>query len=721
MKDVIQVEEKFYILATSARVDDRTRVLKQGETFAVLDRYGDVTPTGLGELGLYHEDTRFLSRLTLSLGQDRPLLLSSTVKDDNSVLVVDLTNPDVRENGEVALRRGTIHLARETLLWQGSCCERLRITHYGTRPARLTLGLRFAADFRDIFEVRGMARAQRGRLQPPDIVDGEVRLDYEGLDGRTRRTRLTCSPKPSRITEDGLYLDLTLEPHAQATWEITVTCETGGSPAPRLGFGQALHDSSAALEEARRKECSVYTSNEQFNDFFNRASADLSMMLTKTHAGLYPYAGVPWFSTAFGRDGLITALETLWARPEIARGVLAYLAATQAAESDPERDAEPGKILHETRRGEMAALGEVPFGRYYGSVDATPLFVMLAGAYFARTGDRAFIAELWPAVERALSWIEGRGDADGDGFVEYAPGSARGLVHQGWKDSRDAVFHADGEAADPPIALCEVQGYAFAARRRASEIAAELGLKARARELWRQSEVLQERFEAAFWCEELGTYALALDGRKRPCRVRTSNAGHCLYTGIAEPERARRTARTLLADESFCGWGIRTLAAGEARFNPMSYHNGSVWPHDNAIIAQGLARYRLQEESLRVLGGLFDASLFVDLHRLPELFCGFARRAGGGPTLYPVACAPQAWAAGAPFMLLRACLGLTVRANERRVRFRHPLLPAFLDEVTIRGLQVGEASVDLLLTRHLHDVSVNVLARRGDVDVAVIM
>lgn len=408
-------------------------------------------------------------------------------------------------------------------------------------------------------------------------------------------------------------------------------------------------------------------------------------------------------------------------RPSLARGVLGFLASTQATRLIPEEDAEPGKILHESRSGEMATLREVPFGRYYGSADATPLFVMLAGAYYERTGDREFIAELWPNVEAALGWIDRYGDRDGDGFVEYSRQFPDGLLHQGWKDSDQAVFHADGSLADGPIALCEVQGYVYAARRAAATLALLLGKAERAAELTRQAEALRDRFETVFWCEDLSTYALALDGQKRPCRVRTSNAGQCLFTGIVHPERAARMARTLLGPDSFSGWGIRTLAAGEARYNPMSYHNGSVWPHDNALIAQGLARYGFGDLALQIWTGQFEAGLYFDLHRVPELFCGFPQDPGDGPIAYPVACAPQAWSAASVFLLFQACLGLTIDGPGRRFYSTRPRLPASLGELRIHNLQIGDATVDLELVRHEHDVGVNVLRRDGDVQIVVVM
>jgi glycogen debranching enzyme len=709
--------DSHHILAASSVADERTRVLKHGDTFAVFDHYGDIKPGGLGEQGLYHEGTRYLSCLLLELEGARPFFLSSTVRNENDQLAVALTNPDLVRDGQVRWPLGTLHLAVKKFLWRGVCYQQLRVKNHGLELVEVSLALHFKADYADIFEVRGMKRKGRGQDLTPDVTANRVVLGYTGLDGVRRHTVLQFEPRPSRLSDSTARLELSLGAQQQASFFVTVACERVPVPPVLLRYEDARAEAQTDLERYSAWSCHVRTSNGQINAWVNRAVSDLHMMTTELPTGAYPYAGVPWFNTPFGRDGIITALECLWLRPRLARGVLAYLAGTQATQIIPEQDAEPGKILHEIRNGEMAALKEMPFGRYYGSVDATPLFVLLAGAYFERTGDRTFVESLWPNVEAALQWIDRYGDADGDGFVEYQRHSADGLLHQGWKDSGDAIFHADGSPVRGPIALCEVQAFVYAARRAAAALAAELGHKGRSLELTRQAEALRLQFEQTFWCEELSTYALALDGDKRLCRVRTSNAGQCLFTGIASPEHARRVARTLLAPESFSGWGVRTVAASESRYNPMGYHNGSVWPHDNALIALGLAHYGLADKALQIWTGLFEAGLYFDLHRMPELFCGFPQDPGEGPVLYPVACAPQAWSAASVFLLFQACLGLEIHGLEAQIRFTRPQLPASLGELRIHNLEVAGATVDLLLVRHEQDVGVNVLRREGDVEI----
>ena len=720
MEEKIRVEDEFYILATFSLAEKNRRVLKHGETFAVFDHYGDILCLGSCEQGIYHEGTRFLSRLELRLGKNRPLLLSSTIRETNEVLAVDLTNLDILVGDEVVVPRGSLHIFRSKFLWQGASYERLRLLNYGLDEINIDFSLCFDADFVDIFEVRGMVRERRGRLLEPLVEGGRVVLSYEGLDGKVRQTHIEFSPWPDRLSPSEASFQVSLKPKQTATFFMTVCCTCGRGKLLSHSYQSAWVEAADSLKDIRARFCEVSTSNEQFNEWLSRSQADLCMMLTATAHGLYPYAGVPWFSTAFGRDGIITAFQMLWVAPDIARGVLAYLASMQARESDARRDAEPGKILHEIRLGEMAALGEIPFGRYYGSVDSTPLFIILAGAYYERTADREFIQSIWPNIMLAIEWIDQYGDQDGDGFVEYKRHTTEGLINQGWKDSHDAVFHADGTLAEGPIALCEVQGYVYDAKCRAAYLASVLGYPQVAERLLVAAQKLKVRFEEAFWCEELSTYAFALDGKKNPCRVRTSNAGHCLFSGIATEEHARQVAELLLSNGFFSGWGIRTVAESEARYNPMSYHNGSVWPHDNSLIAWGLSRYKLKGFIPKIMSGLLDATLSMDLHRLPELFCGFVRRPGVGPTLYPVACAPQSWAIGAVFLLLQSCLGLSINAPAGQVCFHYPLLPEFLEEVEIKNLKVAGASIDLSLRRHAQDVGVVVLRREGAVEVMVI-
>lgn len=718
-----EAEDARHILADSSLTDEPIRVLKHGDTFALFDQYGDIRSGAQAEQGLFHDGTRFLSRLTLELDGRRPFFLSSTIRDDNDQLTVALTNPDLCRDGRVSLPLGSLFLSVKKLLWEAACYQELRISNHGTQPANVVITLQFAADFADIYEVRGLRRKERGQDLEPEVDEGCVTLRYRGLDGILRHTLLQFSPRPVYLNAGYAQFDVALSPGQSSVCYLTANCErepaSNLSSSPLLFFDQARVAARAALGKQKSQRSYIESSNGQFNAWVKRAASDLSMMTTILPTGPYPYAGVPWFNTPFGRDGIITALECLWLQPSLARGVLAYLASTQATDVIPEQDAEPGKILHETRNGEMAALGEMPFARYYGSVDATPLFVQLAGAYYERTGDQEFIETIWPNIEAALVWMELYGDRDGDGFLEYRRQCGQGLIHQGWKDSDDAIFHADGSPAHGPIALCEVQAYAYAAWRAGAMLAGALGRPRQSSALHSRAETVREQFEAAFWCDELSTYALALDGDKRPCRVRASNAGQCLLSGIVSAERARSVAQTLLAPESFSGWGIRTAAASEARYNPMGYHNGGVWPHDNALIAAGFSRYGLSAEAGRIFAGMFDAATYFDLHRVPELFCGFPREEGEGPILYPVACAPQAWSAASVFLLFQACLGARISGLESKISFVRPWLPPFLNEATIRNLNVGAANVDLTMVRHGQDVSVNVLRRQGDVEIVV--
>lgn len=719
-KKIIRIGDEHYILATSALADARTHVLKHGETFGIFNRYGDIQRIGLGEQGLYHEGTRFLSKLEFNLEESYPFLLSSTIKEDNALLAVDLTNPDRYQNDLTFLPRGTLHISRTKLLWQARCHEQFQFTNYSLNPLILSFSIQFEADFADIFEVRGELRPQRGVMTRTLLKSKAVVFEYQGLDHIKRITYLTVDPSPTTASTKSMVFEVSLAPHEEKSFHINVACSVEGHVPEPMNFSTARAHAAHALQTAKAQYCKIYSGNEQFNDWLNRSLDDICMMTTDLPQGAYPYAGVPWFSTAFGRDGIITALECLWINPDLARGVLTFLASTQATDIIPDQDAQPGKILHETRKGEMAALKEIPFEQYYGSVDSTPLFVLLAGAYFDRTGDKDFIVSLWPHLERALAWIDEYGDPDKDGFVEYIRQTPNGLAQQGWKDSNDAVFHADGTIAEGPIALCEVQGYVYAAKRAASHLARLLDYHDRAESLLREAQTLRHQFNLQFWSDELGTYILALDRNKQPCAIRSTNAGHTLFTEIATQDRAERIATGLLEEDFFSGWGIRTIPTTEIRYNPMAYHNGSIWPHDNALIALGMSRYGLTQGVERLLGGLFDLSIQVDLHRLPELICGFPRKPGEGPILYPVACAPQAWAAGAVFLLLQACLGISFHGTDREIRFTQPSLPEFLPAIQIKNLRIGKVSADLEFTRTESDVMINVTRKDDQLSIVAV-
>ncbi|HET7569213.1 MAG TPA: amylo-alpha-1,6-glucosidase [Gammaproteobacteria bacterium] len=721
MADVVVYDGDYYVQASSALTGQHNLVLKQDETFAVFDSFGNIKPIPKNVEGVYHEGTRFLSGLLLKIGEEtQPVLMSSTVTADNCLVTADLANPTFDDNGR-KVQEGTLHLARIKFLWNDAYHQRLRIKNYDRFEVTTCVSFAFEADYVDIFEIRGSERERRGRHLEPRVSTDRVILGYEGLDNIKRFTRLNFTPAPQHLTESEAHFDITLPPGGETVIELVVSCDMEKEKFDTPEFGEALNAVHSSRQKLGRDSCRIGTSNELFNSWLSRARADLLMMLTERDHGCYLYGGVPWYSTAFGRDGIIAAWAYLWMNPNIARGTLRFLSATQAQDVNDEQDAQPGKIIHETRKGEMAALGEIPFKLYYGSIDSTLLYLLLMADYVHHTGDRKLLDELWPHVDLALKWIDDYGDIDGDGFIEYRKRSSHGLNHQGWKDSDDSLFHADGEPAQGSIALCEVQAYAYGALLGGADLVSLRGDADRARKLRERAEKLRENFEAQYWCDDLSIYAIALDGDKRPCRVRTSNAGQCLLTGIADAERARRLADTLMNDDMFCGWGIRTLACNERRYNPMSYHNGSIWPHDNALIANGLARYGLKEQAGRVLGGLFDASLFLDLFRLPELFCGFSRRAEQGPTRYPMACSPQVWAAASTFMLLQSCIGLHVDGIAHQVEFRQPFLPEFLPQVSIDKLRVGNETVDLMLQRHsAGDVGVNVINSTGPVEVVVV-
>ncbi|HEY3778864.1 MAG TPA: amylo-alpha-1,6-glucosidase [Rhizomicrobium sp.] len=668
-------------------------VLKQGDMFLVADIFGDVT----GEAdGLFRNDTRVLSGFRLLLGGYRPSLLGGSVSHDNVFFTAHLTNHPLAPIGGQSSPEGVIHIERSRFLWDQRIFERIALTNFSEREGEIVFSLLYAADFRDMFEVRGKQRASRGRMLPPKFREHGVLLSYEGLDALSRSTAIAIAPAPARLTAGRADFRIGLAPGANFELHVEIGPDFGGMPDSDR-FRAAAARARWAMRHARRKGAAIRAPGRLFDEWLERSRADLALLTTRLPTGPFPYAGIPWFSTPFGRDAIITALQILWLDPSLARGVLSFLAETQARERSEFQDSAPGKIMHEARKGEMTALKEVPFGQYYGAVDTTPLFVMLAGAYAERTGDFEFIGSLWPALEAAMSWIVSEQESDADGFVCYRP-SATGLVNQAWKDSNDSIFHADGTLAKGPIAVVEVQGYVYAACRAMATLADKRRDGESAARWRKRAESLRSAVEARFWMEDLNYYAIARDGDGRPCRVRASNPGHLLFTGLPTRKRARCVGEQLISPAFNSGWGIRTLATGEARYNPMSYHNGSIWPHDVALCAAGMSRYGDRNAVGRLMIAMFESAVRFDM-RLPELFCGFARTPGGPPIAYPVACLPQAWAAGAPFMFLQASLGLRVDGIKREIHVDRPQLPTGVDILELRHVRVGEVSTEIVFQR----------------------
>jgi glycogen debranching enzyme len=684
--------------------------LKDRDTFLVADAYGDVLGTSDG---LFHNDTRILSRWRLLLGDRPPTLLSGGITQDNVIFTSNSLNKALPAPGGPMGPAGVLHIERKRFLWDGRLYERIKIANYGQDEVTLPLVLEFGADFRDMFEVRGAKRARRGAITPPEVDERSAHFHYDGVDGVKRTSVITFSDAPAELTETHARYELTLASGQRIELHVEIA-EYETLPPSAERFRAAAARARFAMRGRRRHGAHLKSSGRLFNGWIVKSRADLALLTTPLETGPYPYAGIPWFSTAFGRDAIIAAWQVLWLDPALARGVLSFLAAHQAEEVSAFRDSAPGKIMHETRRGEMAAMGEVPFGRYYGGVDTTPLFVALAGAYAERTGDEEFLQQLWPALERAAAWIARCIDASPFGVLDYARASESGLSNQGWKDSGDSVFHADGRLPKGPIALVEVQGYAYAAFLAMARFAGMRDDPRGAAAWTARAAVLRETVEELYWMEDEGYYGLALDGDGALCRVIASNPGHLLFCQLPTADRARRVAETLSGPGFFSGWGLRTLRSDQARYNPMSYHNGSIWPHDTAICARGMANYGEREQVVRVMAGVFETASELEM-RLPELFCGFPRSAGEAPIGYPVACLPQAWAAGSIFMLLQACLGITVNGAEGEIKICSPRLPIGIDHFEIERLAVAGEHVRLRFDRINGHVAVQSEARTAKV------
>ena len=684
--------------------------LKHDRVFLLVDQRGNVAPAGHCSLGLFDEDTRILSHYELQVAGGSPAKLSTQVIQPYESQI-DLAVTDHEFGGNTWDPKNAIYIRRELLL-ADSLIERVTLTNFLVRPIDYWLQLVVGCDFADIFEVRGWKRDHRGEFLAPVVGPDVIGFAYRGRDGRLIESSIQFRDLPDAIDFRGARWAFRLQPGAPVQLEWTVA---GNGAKARPYGGDATFDVRrerlTSVYDDWRAECSRWTTGtERFDATIARAVDDLRSLYICADDSQVISAGIPWYSTVFGRDSVITSLETLPLNPRIATDTLRYLARHQGTKENTYTEEQPGKIMHELRRGELARSGEIPHVPYYGTIDATPLWLVLLHETWRWTGDDAIVRELMPNVRRALEWIDSYGDMDGDGFIEYARTSDRGLVNQGWKDSGDGVPFPDGTLPRPPIALVEVQGYVYDAKLRAAAIFARFGERDMADRLASEAERLRRQVVDAFWLEELGTFGLALDGEKRLVPTVTSNAGHLLWSRLPDLPHARRVAGTLLSPDMFCGWGIRTLSARHAVFNPMSYHDGSVWPHDNAMIVMGLSNYGLGANALPVVAATQDAAATANFNRLPELYCGMLRAGVPSPVQYPVSCSPQAWASGALFMMLQGMLGILPDAPSGALHIRNPVLPAHLSELTIANLRVGTSRVSLRFVRHATRTLVNVLS-----------
>lgn len=716
-------ESQFDLYVAPCEIELATKVLKEGNIFVVSLPTGEITGRNLGSLGLYHADTRYLDCLELFLQQRKPIFLSSAIRDSHFAQI-ELTNPEFTLPSGQIVPLQTIHI-RLLRLIKDAFFQRLRLINFNSFPITLNLDMIFGADYKDIFEVRGTKRPHRGEWLPPQVKRWGIRLAYRGLDGIVRTTAISLDPTPASISaEPGrarVQYKITLPPQKKIYIHLRIDLDKEITEDPGListGFSAAAIMLAGRYHQWERECTQIFTDNTLLSNMLQTAVTDLAALQTEYPGeGKIIEAGIPWYAAPFGRDSLITSWQTLILNPEIAKDTLRFLARYQGKCEDRWREERPGKIFHELRRGEMTQCGEVPHSPYYGSIDSTLWFVILLGAVYRWTLDKEFLQEMADPLVRCLRWCFKYGDLDNDGYLEYRRESPMGLTNQGWKDSWDAVVDPAGQIPSAPIALVEVQAYYYLALQEAAALLRLLDKETIATNLRRRANRLRQRFIRDFWWEDEGYLIFALDGQKRPIPTLVSNGGQCLFTGILSPEQARRVAQRLLTADFYSGWGIRTMSKKEKAYNPMSYHNGSVWPHDNAIIAAGLRRYQCLAELHKVASGLFEASTFFPYNRWPELFCGFTRRGLTGPVRYPIACDPQAWAVGTLFSLLQSLLGLDCRDNT--IYINRPFLLPEAKRLEMRNLAVGQGRIDLVFEEKEGQVFCHVLRKEGNVRVII--
>ncbi|QQE79919.1 amylo-alpha-1,6-glucosidase [Alicyclobacillus sp. SO9] len=679
-------------------------VIKDQDMFLLTDQEGNILPGT--EKGLYVQDTRFLDQYELKFNQG-PLVGLHGSCEENYISRVYLTNAEEIRNGKVQLRPEQVEVKREQVVYKKVFYERITLTNFSRESLNVTLSLAVSSRFSDLFEVRGAVREKRGIELPAKVASKSVSFGYRGLDDIERWTHVQCDEATDTF-KNGFEITELLIPNKPFVINITVVTDIANQRAEVKGFSEALYNLESDYKKWEEQSLQVTTDSEVFNKMIGRGLRDLRTLLTDLGDGPFPVAGIPWFAVPFGRDSLIAALQMLQFKPSVARGTLRTLARLQGQELNEWRVEQPGKIVHEVRRGEMANLDEIPFKKYYGSVDSTPLFLILAAKYYKLTGDRELINELMPHFKQALLWLDDFGDLDGDGFVEYHSNQDKGLSVQSWKDSYDSMIHTDGEIAQSPMAVSEVQGYVYAAKQLWGELLREFGQDARAEELTRAANSLKEQFNKEFWMEDRQYFAIALDGNKNQVQTITSDPGQCLWTGIVDHRYVSAVVNQLMKPGLFSGWGVRTMSAEELVYNPISYHNGSVWAHDNSLILLGLAVSGKAKAVNQLFAALLSASEEFEYQRLPELFCGHGSDVGT-IVQYPVACMPQAWAAGTPLAMVEAIMGLKVDANARQLLLR-PTWPQGITTIRCMNMQVGTDIVSFELN---YETGLKVLKASG--------
>jgi glycogen debranching enzyme len=721
-----------------------TLTLKDNDLFLITDTLGNISGCNDDQvpssLGLFCRDSRFLNRLELQVEGQPPILLSSTSQRGFALSVL-CSNPYLEgKDGQSEIRAETIGIQRDQVL-QGGLFEELTLTNYSTEPVEFELSLSFDADFADLFEIRGLARQKTGTLlrsihmteaatDSSSILAGgtmigergELTLAYQGVDQLLMESRIQFYQRqPDQFKGYTAIWRVTLQPHATEILGYRLQPFLDGHPTSSVGVPATLSQALAAetMEEQIWREgvTCIRTDNRALNQIIERAEQDIYLLGQTFGEGKILSAGIPWFATLFGRDSIIAAMQTLMFNPALARQTLKVLAAYQGQKEDEWRDEEPGKILHELRFGEMSRSGEVPHTPYYGTVDATPLWLMLYADYYAWKGDRTLLEELWPNALAAMEWIDRNSAATG--YVTYYCKSSGGLGNQGWKDSGDCIVDAAGKLAAGPIALSEVQGYVYAAKVRLAPLA-ELMQRPDLRDRWqKEAQDLKARFERDFWLPDQGYVALALDGQGKPVDSITSNPGHCLGLGILSPDKACSVAERLQAPDMFSGWGIRTLSSSSPAYNPMGYHVGSVWPHDNGMIAAGLRGLGRTEQALEIAQGIFDMTSVQPYQCPPELFCGFERTPTNRPVRYPVACSPQAWATGTVFQLLQIMVNLVPDVANNCLYILQPTLPPSVSYMSVNNFKVGQTLLDLEFERSLEATACRVVRKRGNLRVVI--